>query len=834
MSIKASTSVTIADISDGTDGTGIKSTVVEYQAGSSGTTAPTGPWSTTVPATSASAPYLWTRVTYTYTDGSTPKVVYSVGSTPEGIEIGGRNLLKDTKTFNNFSLNGWRIDGTEDGFNVAVSDAELPYGRSYDLGFRKAIEPLPNTTYTLSFWAKGDGLFQSYFYPNTCAKGVGSNGAVTTAVDGRLQFSATNEWKKYWVTWTTLSDVTGAKHIFIARREYDVNGHANTLSVYAPKLELGNKATDWTPAPEDVDEGINKAQTSANNAQTSANTAIDKANTAQSSADEANATLADWCYNNNKVYINGSKIYAGTVTATQIAAKAVTADKLSVSTLSAICADLGSVTAGAINIGNGKFVVDSSGNLTSQYIVATGGNIGCWTLGSDRMYDNSNSAGYVGVNKYGSGQAFWAGGTDLTGESAPFRVGHDGALVATNATISGNITASGGKIGCFNIDSDSMYTNYDTLTNTNNYSNLYLGSNGIGFGKSYLNSNGAIAINSFNGTGSAIEGNSMHFYNGEVAGVSIIGSMNTVETRNHSSTWIGALQGHAGINVMEAGVSGGFNTLARVKCTDGAWAIGAFNADNNFYILYGNENRLTNSDNGYDAGFQFNTGGHFRLYGTLYMTNNHYIRTTNARGTDVALIGWSSGDNIWIGDYNGNYADAVRIGAKQLTSAADNKASCGSSSYRWSKVYAASSTISTSDERDKDIIGGFDNRHKELFMKLKPITFRWKDKDIDTDIHFGLGAQTTENYALECGFRKNELAAIEHDYWEEPNPKDGRTDRYSMAYDEIHMLTIPVVQNHERRLDSTDSKIENLQTLLMEALDKIAAQEKLIEQLQTS
>lgn len=81
---KASASVTIADISDGINGTGIKSTVVEYQAGASGTTAPTGTWKTTVDSTSAAKPYLWTRVTYTYTDGSSPKIVYSVGSTPEG------------------------------------------------------------------------------------------------------------------------------------------------------------------------------------------------------------------------------------------------------------------------------------------------------------------------------------------------------------------------------------------------------------------------------------------------------------------------------------------------------------------------------------------------------------------------------------------------------------------------------------------------------------------------------------------------------------------------------------------------------------------------------
>lgn len=98
MSCKASANVTIADISDGTDGTGIASTKVEYQAGSSGTSAPTGTWKTTVDSTSAEKPYLWTRVTYTYTDGRTPLEVFSVGSTPEGIEVGGRNLIRYSET----------------------------------------------------------------------------------------------------------------------------------------------------------------------------------------------------------------------------------------------------------------------------------------------------------------------------------------------------------------------------------------------------------------------------------------------------------------------------------------------------------------------------------------------------------------------------------------------------------------------------------------------------------------------------------------------------------------------------------------------------------------
>lgn len=60
----------------GSDGNGILSAVVEYQAHSDGTTTPVGTWSDT-PVTVQPGQYLWTRTTTFYTDGTT-SVSYSV------------------------------------------------------------------------------------------------------------------------------------------------------------------------------------------------------------------------------------------------------------------------------------------------------------------------------------------------------------------------------------------------------------------------------------------------------------------------------------------------------------------------------------------------------------------------------------------------------------------------------------------------------------------------------------------------------------------------------------------------------------------------------------
>lgn len=53
----------------GKDGKGISSTVIEYQKSTSGTTKPTGTWSTTIPSVTAGQ-FLWTRTTINYTDGT--------------------------------------------------------------------------------------------------------------------------------------------------------------------------------------------------------------------------------------------------------------------------------------------------------------------------------------------------------------------------------------------------------------------------------------------------------------------------------------------------------------------------------------------------------------------------------------------------------------------------------------------------------------------------------------------------------------------------------------------------------------------------------------------
>nr|DAD97190.1 MAG TPA: tail protein [Siphoviridae sp. ctWsj12] len=63
--------------SNGTNGKGIVSSATTYQAGTSGTTPPTGTWSISIPSSSENQ-YLWTKIVLTYSD-NTNSTAYSVG-----------------------------------------------------------------------------------------------------------------------------------------------------------------------------------------------------------------------------------------------------------------------------------------------------------------------------------------------------------------------------------------------------------------------------------------------------------------------------------------------------------------------------------------------------------------------------------------------------------------------------------------------------------------------------------------------------------------------------------------------------------------------------------
>lgn len=248
----------------GAAGNGIASTAVAYQAGSSGTTAPTGTWSTSVPFTSAAAPYLWTRITIKYTNGTVTNS-YSVGSTPEGISVGGRNLAEST----NQGTTGWGWSMQAGGHTASeivennIRTCKLLRNSTAQSGWsvieysrigRSKYEP--NTVYTVSFDVKSNvgtvmniGLQQGNGTDNL----MGSSTAVNRQIKA-------NQWNKLiWIikTATTLPSSTG-QLLYITGMN---SGTGVWYQFKNLKIEKGNKATDWSPAPEDIDTKFNNYTT---------------------------------------------------------------------------------------------------------------------------------------------------------------------------------------------------------------------------------------------------------------------------------------------------------------------------------------------------------------------------------------------------------------------------------------------------------------------------------------------------------------------------------------------------------------------------------------------
>lgn len=103
----------------------------------------------------------------------------------------------------------------------------------------------------------------------------------------------------------------------------------------------------------------------------------------------------------------------------------------------------------------------------SGRIVSGSGKIGNWNIGTDSLYIPNKTGISSNTGKF----AFWAGESNskngASDTNAVFRVGHNGVLIATNATITGSVTATSGKIGNCSIENGRL-----VLGDTMNYANL--------------------------------------------------------------------------------------------------------------------------------------------------------------------------------------------------------------------------------------------------------------------------------------------------------------------------------------------------------------------------
>lgn len=132
----------------------------------------------------------------------------------------------------------------------------------------------------------------------------------------------------------------------------------------------------------------------------------------------------------------------------------------------------------------------------------------------------------------------------------------------------------------------------------------------------------------------------------------------------------------------------------------------------------------------------------------------------------------------------------------------DNARTCGSASYRWSVVYAATGTINTSDAREKQQIADLDAAEKRAATAIKGLVKKFKFNDAvaakgdDARIHVGVVAQDVAAAFVAEGLDPSDYALFCHDTWEateEVLDQDGSVqtparpagDRYGVRYEEL-------------------------------------------------
>lgn len=168
------------------------------------------------------------------------------------------------------------------------------------------------------------------------------------------------------------------------------------------------------------------------------------------------------------ILINGTSDFSGILKVRNIKVTRMTDNSLIVNgsiTSNKITTDNITGTNGWINLrsglfdyGNGKLkwdgkslTVAGSGTFAGE-ITAKSGKIGKYTITDSYLITGNNST----CTGMGGNQAFWAGSD--SSNDAPFRVGYDGKLYASDADISGIINSINGNIGGWKIERNRIYS----------------------------------------------------------------------------------------------------------------------------------------------------------------------------------------------------------------------------------------------------------------------------------------------------------------------------------------------------------------------------------------
>lgn len=162
---------------------------------------------------------------------------------------------------------------------------------------------------------------------------------------------------------------------------------------------------------------------------------------------------------------------------------------------------------------------------------------------------------------------------------------------------------------------------------------------------------------------------------------------------------------------------------------------------------------------------------------------------------NISLV---AGDQKLTLEVNGTYWRCV--------AGTDGLVRLGDSNRRWGQIYSNSATISTSDRKEKKNIKSLLNSAKEFIMKLKPVSYVFKD---GKRTHFGLIAQDVEETMTELGMTDMDFGGLCKD-------KKENSDEYTygLRYEEFIAPLIKTVQMQQKEIDELKSELKEIKELL--------------------
>ncbi|HNW91132.1 MAG TPA: tail fiber domain-containing protein [Bacteroidales bacterium] len=136
----------------------------------------------------------------------------------------------------------------------------------------------------------------------------------------------------------------------------------------------------------------------------------------------------------------------------------------------------------------------------------------------------------------------------------------------------------------------------------------------------------------------------------------------------------------------------------------------------------------------------------------------------------------------------------------------NNVMSLGSSTYKWTAVYAVNGTIQTSDLRYKTNINDIQYGLNEV-LKLRPVSYNWKNEklNIGTGKNLGFIAQEMENIVPDV------VVHTQTEIDKETNqPGSEFPDAYSVKYSELIPVLVKAIQEQQAQIEQLKQEIELL------------------------